>query len=62
MGFDHAELVAGELHRPRPVEDGAVTRIDLGIPGTVILEVETTEEVYYETYELVKVEAARDVL
>lgn len=61
MATGRARIVAGELRSPTPVADGVVVDIDQGVPGSIILTLKRDGEVFYETYELARVEAATDL-
>lgn len=63
MPTRESRIVAGELHSPAPVTDAdaEVIGFDLGVAGSIILTVKREGEVFYETYELVRVEAEADL-
>lgn len=54
-------MIAGELSSPRPVADGVVQDMDLGLPGSIVLTVRRDDDVFYETYELVRVESRTEM-
>lgn len=57
----NSRWVAGELRSPRPIADGEVVNIDLGIPGAVVLKIQQGDDVYFETYSLVRVESEQEI-
>lgn len=61
MSMADSRVVAGELRSPRPIADGEVVNIDLGIPGAVVLRIQQGDDIYYEEYSLVKVRSEEEI-